>query len=168
MNARIISSVKLLALVLVIAQAFSGCGEKDETSIASPYDFSLRDLEGEKVSFSDFQGRVIMINFWAPWCGPCRMETPDLVALYDEYESEGLQILGVAVSFRGEQSVHDFAEAYRVNYPILLGNMEVIKSYGGFRGIPTTFLFSRNGELKAKFEGMRSRDVFERAIKTLL
>lgn len=168
MNARVIEPVWLVALVLVLALALLGCGKKEEGTFTSGYNFTLSDLQGEKVSFSDFQGKVIMVNFWAPWCGPCHAETPDLIDLYDQYGSEGLQILGVAISFKGEQSVYDFAERYGVTYPILLGNNDVVKNYGGFRGIPCTFLFSRDGKLYKKYQGMRPRGVFEKDIVELL
>jgi peroxiredoxin len=96
------------------------------------------------------------------------METPDLVDLFEKYKGRGFQILGVAVSFQGEQSVRDFAAQAGISYPVLLGNEELVKAYGGFRGIPTTFLFARDGSLYRKYEGMRPRSVFEQDIKALL
>jgi cytochrome c biogenesis protein CcmG/thiol:disulfide interchange protein DsbE len=157
------------AACLFIALAAWSCGGGEKTPPASSaYDFTLKDLQGREVSFSDYQGQVVMVNFWAPWCGPCRMETPDLIDLSNEYGEQGFQILGVAVSYRGEQSVHDFAGESGIPYPVLLGNDQLVKQYGGFRGIPTTFLFSRKGELYRKYEGMRPRNVFEEDIKDLL
>ncbi len=157
----------LLALVLVLLLILPGCREKRQVSTGR-YDFTLPDLQGKQVSLSDFQGRVIMVNFWAPWCGPCRRETPDLIALHREYSDDGLQILGVAVAFQGEHSVRDFARQAGVTYPVLFGDADLIKAYGGFRGIPTTFLFSRAGELYRKYEGARPREVFERDLRELL
>lgn len=168
MNSRVNRSSQILVLLLLIPLAFGGCAKKEGTYSARDYGFTLPDLQGNDVSFSDFQGQVIMVNFWAPWCGPCRMETPDLMDLYGEYSDKGLQIVGVAVGFRGEQSVYDFVEQFGVSYPILLGNNEVAKKYGGFRGIPATFLFTRDGELYRKYVGMRPRDVFEKDILALL
>jgi len=168
MNSRVRRSSYILVYLLLIPFAFGGCGKKEGTYSVSGYDFTLPDLGGNDVSFSDFQGQVIMVNFWAPWCGPCRMETPDLIDLYGEYGDQGLQIVGVAVAFRGERSVYDFVRQFGVSYPILLGNNEVVKNYGGFRGIPTTFLFSRDGDLYRKYVGMRPREVFEKDILELL
>jgi len=158
-----------LGVICVAIAAAWGCGGGEKTPPASgAYDFTLKDLQGRDVSFSDYQGQVVMVNFWAPWCGPCVRETPDLVDLSDDYGDQGLQILGVAVAFRGEQSVHDFANKWEVSYPVLFGTDQLVKQYGGFRGIPTTFLFSRDGKLYRKYEGMRSRSVFEKDIKELL
>lgn len=168
MNSGVNRSSQILVFLVLITLALGGCGEKEGTYSVRDYNFTLPDLEGNDVSFSDFQGQVIMVNFWAPWCGPCRMETPDLMDLDGEYSDQGLQIVGVAVGFRGEQSVYDFVRQFGVSYPILLGNNEVVKNYGGFRGIPTTFLFTRDGELYRKYVGMRPREVFEKDILELL
>jgi thiol-disulfide isomerase/thioredoxin len=153
---------------MFLAFTLAGCGEEKKTGSASGYDFTLLDLGGEQVSFSDYQGQVIMVNFWAPWCGPCRAETPDLISLFDQYRDQGFQILGVAVAFRSEQSVYDFAMQSGISYPVLFGNNELVKQYGEFRGIPTTFLFSRDGRLHKKFTGARSREQLAMDIEELL
>jgi cytochrome c biogenesis protein CcmG/thiol:disulfide interchange protein DsbE len=169
MHRKILRSLFLIAMSGCLMAAVWSCGGGEKTpSSSGAYDFTLRDLQGREVSFSDYQGQVVMVNFWAPWCGPCRMETPDLIDLSDEYGPRGFQILGVAVAYRGEQSVHDFAEESGISYPVLFGTEQLVKQYGGFRGIPTTFLFSRDGELYRKYEGMRSRDAFEKDIRELL
>jgi thiol-disulfide isomerase/thioredoxin len=155
--------------MLILAALLIGCGGNEKTATpASGYDFSLRDLEGREVKLSNYGGQVVLVNFWAPWCGPCRMETPDLIDLFTEYEGRGFQILAVAVAFRGEQSVHDFAQESGIPYPVLLGHENLVKQYGGFRGIPSTFLFTRDGKLYRKYEGMQPRNVFEKDIKALL
>lgn len=168
MGLRIARSIRIFTFVLLIGLLLWGCRGKEEAQGSGSYDFTLSDLQGKKVSFSDFQGQVIMVNFWAPWCGPCRMETPDLIDLYEDHKGNGLRILGVAVAFRGEQSVREFAENAGISYPVLLGNNDLVKKYGGFRGIPTTFLFTRDGKLYRKYVGARPRDVFEEDIKALL
>jgi len=168
MDTHIIRPRQLTTLLLLIFLALVACGKSNRTISVSQFDFTLLDLQGKRISYSDFQGQVLMVNFWAPWCGPCRRETPDLIDLYDEYKSQGLQILGVAVAFRGEQSVRDFAGQFGITYPILFGNENLVKAYGGFRGIPTTFLFSRDGELYKKYEGLRPREIFEKDIRELL
>jgi thiol-disulfide isomerase/thioredoxin len=168
MNARVIRPGLLIILSILVILVSMACQEGKRVSSISQYAFTLPDLQGEKISYADFEGQVLMVNFWAPWCGPCRRETPDLIDLYEEYKNQGLQVLGVAVAFRGEQSVRDFAGQYGIPYPILFGNDDLVKAYGGFRGIPTTFLFSRDGELYTKYEGLRPREVFEKDILDLL
>ena len=167
MNRSGFALVTILLAAALVALTVAGCGEKKVES-TSNYDFTLPDLSGEQVSFSDFEGQVIMVNFWAPWCGPCRVETPDLISLYDQYRERGFQVLGVAVAFKGEQSVHDFAMQSGISYPVLFGKNELVKQYGGFRGIPTTFLFSRDGRLHKKFTGMRPREQLAMDIEELL
>jgi thiol-disulfide isomerase/thioredoxin len=168
MDSGVVRPVQIVILFLLIGLLLWGCGGKEEAQRSKGYDFTLYDLQGQQVSFSDFQGQVIMVNFWAPWCGPCRMETPDLIDLHEQYKQDGLRILGVAVAFRGEESVRDFAENAGVSYPILLGNNDLVKNYGGFRGIPATFLFARDGKLYRKYIGARPRDIFEKDILELL
>jgi len=169
MYRNIFRSLFLGVLCGLIMAALWSCGGGDKTPPASgTYDFTLKDLQGHEVSFSDYQGQVVMVNFWAPWCGPCQVEMPDLIDLSEEYGEQGFQILGVAVAYRGEQSVHDFADESGIPYPILFGTEQLVKQYGGFRGIPTTFLFSRDGKLYRKYEGMRPRNIFEEDIQELL
>jgi thiol-disulfide isomerase/thioredoxin len=168
MSTSILRNARIAVLALTLVMAISGCGKEESASVATDYDFTLTDLGGESVSFSDFKNTVIMVNFWAPWCGPCRAETPDLIDLYNEYEKRGLKILGVAVGYRSEQSVHDFAQQVGISYPVLLGNNDLVKQYGGFQGIPTTFLFSRDGRLHKKYVGTRPRETFEMDILELL
>jgi thiol-disulfide isomerase/thioredoxin len=162
-------SLNLTMLLALAMLAVWGCGGGEKAPPASgAYDFTLKDLDGRDVSFSDYQGQVVLVNFWAPWCGPCRMEIPDLIDLSEEYGRRGFQILGVAVAYRGEQSVRDFANESEIPYPVLFGTEQLVKQYGGFRGIPTTFLFARDGTLYRKYVGMRSREVFEKDIKALM
>jgi peroxiredoxin len=131
-------------------------------------DFSLANLAGETVSLSDYKGKVILLDFWATWCPPCRKEIPDFVNLQDEYGAKGLQIVGISLDQDGVQVVKDFAEEFGINYPVLMGNSKVKADYGGIRGIPTTFLISRKGEIIDKYVGFRDKSVFEEAIKSLL
>ncbi len=171
----------LIILVLLVIWA-SGCGvemereeigEMEEVVSAEEEwkdapDFTLPDLEGNSLTLSDFKGRVIILNFWATWCPPCRKEIPDFIELYEKYKDEGLLIIGVSLDRGDSRTVKQFSKNYKINYPIVLGNVNVTQDYGGIRGIPTTFVIDRKGNIKKKYVGYRSRAIFEEAVKRLL
>ena len=131
-------------------------------------EFSLRDLDGKPYSLSDAKGKVIILDFWATWCPPCRMEIPHFQALHEEYSAKGLEVIGIALDRGGVSDVRPFVRANGVTYPILIGDQKVTADYGGIRGIPTTFVIDRKGRIVQKFVGYRSKEVFESAIQELL
>lgn len=171
----------LIILVLLVIWA-SGCGVETEIEEIGQLkeviitekewgdapDFTLPDLEGNSLTLSDFKGRVIILNFWATWCPPCRKEIPDFVELYEKYKDEGLLIIGVNLDRGDSRTVKQFSKNYKINYPIVLGNVNVTQDYGGIRGIPTTFVIDRKGNIKKKYVGYRPKATFEEAVKRLL
>ncbi len=128
--------------------------------------FSLPDLGGRSVSLADFRGKVVVLDFWATWCPPCRREIPDFIALQKQYGTEGLQIVGIALD--EPEKVQAFARQNGMNYPVLLGTDDVAMRYGGIEGIPTTFIIDRGGRIVNRLEGYRPRSVFEEEIRKLL
>ncbi len=128
--------------------------------------FTLRAIDGKTVSLADFRGKVVILDFWATWCPPCRREIPDFVSLQRQYASQGLQVIGVALD--EPDKVQMFAQANQMNYPVLLGDDEISALYGGISGIPTTFVIDRTGKIVDRFEGFRPRATFEETIKTVL
>ncbi len=130
--------------------------------------FTLIDVNGNKVSSSDFEGQVILLNFWATWCGPCKIEIPDLVKLHENFKGKSFQVVSIALESGSSQRIKKFAKKWKMNYPILMGNYNVAKAYGGIRGIPTTFLIDSNGYVKQMYVGPRSYKIFEREIIPLL
>jgi len=149
------------------AQA-SGKQEEKKSHIAKAPDFALENNKGEIVRLSSFNDKVIMLNFWATWCGPCRQEIPDFVNLYKKYNGDGLEIIGVSVDQSGWDAVKPFMDRYKINYPVLMYNRQVIIDYGGIQGIPTTFFINRKGEIVEKIVGMRPNTYFEQRVKQLL
>ncbi|MFH1288443.1 MAG: redoxin domain-containing protein [bacterium] len=131
--------------------------------------FTLPDIDGKNVSLTDFSGKVIILDFWATWCPPCRSEIPHFVELYDTYKDKGLVIIGIDVDPKENASVlKPFAAQYGITYPLLLGTEQVENLYGGIQYIPTTFIIDRNGNIIQEFVGGKAKSVFEEAILKLL
>src|SRR5580765_7390474 len=116
-------------------------------------EWELKDLDGKPVKLSDFKGKVVILDFWATWCGPCRMEIPGFVELQQKYGGQGLVVIGVSLDDRGPEAVKSFIKQQRVNYSILLANSKVVEDYGGVEGIPTTFIIDRKGMIVGKHVG---------------
>ena len=130
-------------------------------------DFSLKTLKGNTVNLSDFKGKVIIIDFWATWCPPCRAEIPHFVSLYEKYRDEGFQMLGVVLD-KNKASIEDFAKEYKINYPLLIPDEKILKDYGPIIYIPTTFLISGDGRIYKRYIGYQDKSVFEEDLRTLL
>ena len=130
-------------------------------------DFSLKGINGESVRLADYRGKVVMIDFWATDCGPCREEIPSFVQLQDRYRGQGFSIVGISLD-SGPEPVRDFYKEFKMNYTVALDDDGVDQRYGGIIGIPTTFLVGRDGRIYAKHLGMTDSSVFEEEIKTLL
>ena len=132
-------------------------------------DFELASLEGKNTKLSDFRGKAVLLNFWATWCGPCKIEMPWFVELQKEYGPQGFQIVGVAMDDDASaEDIAKFAKQLGVNYPVLLGKESVGQSYGGVGVLPTTYFIDREGKLVAREFGLQSRSVFVDHIKEAL
>ena len=141
-------------------------------------DFLLSDLEGNIIDLSAYSGQVIMLTFWGTWCGPCRREIPDFIKLYDEYNADGLEIVGVAVQSGTSDNIKRFTEYYKINYPILTDiegseSSKTFYDYGtvtgvGTRAVPTTFIIDRDGYIVKTYRGARPGSVFYRDLKPYL
>lgn len=131
-------------------------------------DFVLPTLDGREIRLSEYRGKVVILDFWATWCKPCRVELPHFIALYDEFASEGLEIIGVSLDRTSKREIASFVKEWKIPYIIVIGNREVVQSYGGISGIPTTFVIDRQGNIYRKYLGYRKKKVFERDILKLL
>jgi thiol-disulfide isomerase/thioredoxin len=129
--------------------------------------FSLTSLSGENISLQDYKGKVVLLDFWATWCGPCRIEIPGFVELQKKYGSQGLAIVGVSMD-DGPEPVRQFYKAFHMNYPVVMGSDKLGELYGGILGLPTSFLIGRDGKIYAKHVGLTDASVFESEIKELL
>ena len=131
-------------------------------------DFTLKTLDGKEVSLSSMKGKAVMVNFWATWCEPCKIEMPWMVELQDKYRKDGFEIIGVAMDDSDNKEIAAFAKKMNVNYTILKGSEKVADLYGGLDGLPTNFFLDRNGKVIDSFKGLRSESVIVDDIKKAL
>lgn len=141
--------------------------EGEGTGQVAP-DFMLKDIHGNTFRFSDLKGKVVLLDFWATWCGPCKIEIPWFVEFQNRWGSQGFAVVGIAMDDEGADVVKPFAEKFKMNYPVLLGNEDIATQFGGIFGLPTTFLIDRDGRIRGKHLGLVSRTVFEEQIQQLL
>jgi len=130
--------------------------------------FKLRDINGRTVRLSDYRGKVVLINFWATWCPPCRAEMPDLVQLERDYAKQGLQIIGITYPPETKTRVRRFARSLKVNYPIILGTSEIKARYSSEETLPLTVVINRNGAISDIISGILLPEEFDEKIKPLL
>jgi peroxiredoxin len=131
-------------------------------------DFALMSLDGSKVKLSDYRGKAVLLNFWATWCSPCRVEMPWFEDLQKQYGKDGLVVLGIAMDDSEPAKIAQFASALGVNYPVLLGTDQVSDDYGSVQYLPTTFYIGRDGLIVDKLTGLLDRKDIEDAVKKAL
>jgi peroxiredoxin len=131
-------------------------------------DFSLPTVDGKQVKLSDLRGKAVLLNFWATWCGPCKVEIPWFTELQQQYGSQGLVVIGVSMDDDPKKDVPKFAQDNKIGYPILVGNEKVADQYGGVEGLPVTFYIDRSGKIVKKVMGLASHSEIEDGIKEAL
>ncbi|MEW6652246.1 MAG: TlpA disulfide reductase family protein [Bacteroidota bacterium] len=140
----------------------------EQKSIQAP-DFELPTSDGKKLKFSSLKGKVVLVDFWATWCPPCRKGVPDLVELKKKYGSKGFEIVGISLDGpQTKKEVVPFIKEYGINYPVVYGNEAVTISYGGVQSIPTAFIIDKQGKIVARYVGLKPKEVYEEHIKKLL
>jgi peroxiredoxin len=130
-------------------------------------DLKLKDMNGATVSLADYKGKVILLNFWATWCGPCKVEIPEFIRAYDAHKDKGFVVLGVSIDDTADQ-LKTFASQWKVNYPMLLNQESVEEAYGPLYAVPISYFIGRDGLICRKQMGEVKKDVLERELKALL
>src|SRR2546422_9781761 len=158
----------LLVIGLVCLEAAAAFAQEAPIAKTPATDWKLADLNGKIVNFSDFRDHVLVLDFWATWCPPCRVEIPHFVELQKQYGGKGLAAIGVSLDEQGPEVVKQFAKRFGVNYSIVIGNAKVAEAYGGIDGIPTTFVIDRQGRIVGRHIGYNDKETFEKEIQSLL
>ena len=153
----------MFAATVFTFAALSVLGQK----IQAPQ-FELKDVNGRIVRLSNYQGKVVLINFWATWCPPCRAEMPELVRLQREHAKQGLQIIGITYPPERKDRVRRFARSLKVNYPIILGTRQIKARFSSDETLPLTIVIDRDGKVTDIISGILLREEFDEKIKPLL
>lgn len=131
-------------------------------------DFALKDVNGATVRLSDYRGKVVLLNFWATWCGPCKIEIPWFIEFEQKHKDRGFAVLGISMDDGGWEVVRPFLARMNVNYRTLMGDETVAELYGGVASLPTSFLIDREGKIASAHLGLVSKSVYENEIEQLL
>ncbi len=168
----------LLVLGLATLMACSGSKAQSDSARASAKahndrkaapDFTLTDSDGAKVKLADYRGKVVLLNFWATWCGPCQIEIPWFMEFEQQYKSKGFEVLGVSMDEDGWSAIKPYMAEHKLNYRILLGDDSVSQLYGGLDALPTTFIIDRDGRFAfPPHVGLVGKNEYASEIESLL
>jgi thiol-disulfide isomerase/thioredoxin len=164
----------LIVLSIVI---MSGCGGEsqsasEQTTIGGlpgnqAPDFALSTVTGDTLRLSDLRGDVVLVDFWATWCGPCKMAMPHLQEIHEEYQDKGVQIVAISVDKQGAKIVKPFIAKHGYSFQVLLTDNQIERKFGGIQGIPTTFIIGPDGKVFKRFVGYQPKGIYLQAIKAL-
>jgi len=164
---------KLVWFILPFAFIFISCAKAEKTeSSDNNYplapEFTLQDLMGEEISLSNYKGKIVFLNFWATWCSPCRKEIPGFVKVYEQYKDEGMEIIGVSLDKISPESLVNFVEEYKMNYPVAFFTKKLMLDYKPGQFIPTTIIIDKKGKIRHKHVGYMDKKILEKYFLELI
>jgi peroxiredoxin len=171
------SKLKSAGMVLALALGVVSCSTESKADAASVRpakdrkkapEFKLKDSDGKIVSLSEYKGKAVLLNFWATWCGPCKVEIPWFIEFEQKFKDKGFAVLGVAMDEEGWEIIKPYITEKKVNYRILAGDDSTAQLYGGVESLPTTFLIDKNGMIAGVHVGLVSKSEYEKDILALL
>jgi cytochrome c biogenesis protein CcmG/thiol:disulfide interchange protein DsbE len=172
-RAFLLLAVAVIALGVYAAVHWHGHGHSAQNLVTGSASFPaapelfLTDLTGGSLRTSNYQGKVVLVNFWAAWCTPCAEEVPQFIALQKKYQGEGLQVIGFSVE-DDPAELRDFYRKYQMNYPVISGDLKIADAFGGVLGLPTTFVIGRDNRIHAKHNGATDFAILEQEVVALL
>ncbi len=170
MKALRLATITAAALMLIGTSFVPATSAQDD--YASAPNFKLTDLNGQKISLADYKGKVLILNFWATWCPPCRAEIPDFVEAYAEQKANGLEILGISLDTKGKETVVSFVDKYKINYPVVLESRQatekIINDYEPGQYIPATIIIDKLGRIRHKEVGVIDKETLLKHFQKLI
>ncbi len=169
MNPRFLAVTAVLILGAAACSSYkpAAAAKGNQERKAAP-NFALADSQGKTLRLNDFKGKVVLLDFWATWCGPCRIEIPWFMEFQRRYKDKGFTVIGVSMDENGWEAVRPFVEEMKMNYPVVIGTDKTSSDFGGVEVLPTTFLIDKEGRIVITRLGLTSKDEFEKAIQDLL
>ena len=159
--------VRIIAAAVLLLFSASACSSQSMEGKQAPA-FNLKTAAGKTVDLKNLAGKVVVVNFWATWCPPCRAEIPGMEEVYEKYKDKGLEIVGISLDRDGWNAVKPFLQKTRMTYPVVLDDADAAAAYGGISAIPTSFVVDRKGRIVKHHVGYFPKQDFEAAVKPLL
>jgi peroxiredoxin len=164
------SRIHVAAVSIALALLLAGCSKTSKLDAGRKQapNFSLKDAAGNPVNLADYRGKVVLVNFWATWCGPCEVEIPWFIEFEQKYKDQGFAVLGVSMDDDGWKSVQPYVAKHKINYRVMIGSEVVSQQFGDIASLPTSFVLDRQGRIATNHVGLVDKSEYQNEIVKLL